>query len=58
MAQKPLPDAVLQETLKALQTHGNKSKAAKALGISFKAMSNRVMRASERGITYSPLDVT
>ena len=54
MAQKPLPDAVLQETLKALQTHGNKSKAAKALGISFKAMSNRVMRASERGITYSP----
>ncbi len=50
MTTPPLTDEQLAEAVAALQTHGNQSAAAAALGLARSSLQNRLKRAAERGL--------
>ena len=55
MPTKPLPDEVLAEAVDTLEAYnGNKTAAARHLEIDRATLSNRIMRAQERGIAGLP----
>lgn len=53
MATPPLPDEVLIEAVKVRNQHPTLQAAARALGITWSAMNNRLLRAAERGLDGS-----
>ena len=54
MATPQLPDAVLAETMAALERHGGNIKhAADSLGLAWSTFNNRVRMATLRGVTAS-----
>lgn len=56
MAQKPLSDESCQEAIDAVEEHGTKAGAARALGIPERTFNNRHRRGVERGLRaqYAP----
>lgn len=53
---EPLTDAQCREALEAYKKHGSQRAAARAMGLSKRAIENRLQRAYERGLAPDPVE--